>query len=61
MANPVAWYDANAETVLAQYEEVTSDAVHGWLQDLLPQNSAAILDVGAGSGRRCCLAGCQGS
>ena len=49
--DPVAWYDANAATVVAEYEKVTSNAVHGWLQDFLPKRSATVLDVGAGSGR----------
>lgn len=51
MADPVAWYDANAETAVAQYEGLTSDTVHGWLRDLLPKGSATVLDIGAGSGR----------
>lgn len=51
MADPVAWYDANAETAVAQYEGLTSDTVHGWLRDLLPKASATVLDIGAGSGR----------
>lgn len=51
MADPVAWYDANAEAAVAQYEGLTSDTVHGWLRDLLPKTSATVLDIGAGSGR----------
>ena len=51
MVDPVAWYDANSETVVGQYEEADSDDVHGWLRDLLPKASATVLDVGAGSGR----------
>ena len=51
MADPVAWYDANAETAVAQYERLTADTVHGWLRNLLPKGSATVLDVGAGSGR----------
>ena len=51
MVDPVAWYDANAESVLKRYEGLSSVAVHGWLSDLLPKASAAVLDVGAGSGR----------
>ena len=51
MVDPIAWYDANAEAVVARYEAVTSEAVHGWLRDLLPQRSASVLDIGAGSGR----------
>ena len=51
MADPVAWYDANAETVVPQYEGLASDTVHDWLRDLLPKGLATILDIGAGSGR----------
>ena len=51
MTNAIAWYDAHAEDVAAQYEDVSSEAVHGWLTDLLPASSAAVLDIGAGSGR----------
>lgn len=51
MADPVAWYDANAEAVSARYEEATPEDIHGWLLDLLPAAPATILDVGAGSGR----------
>ena len=51
MADPVAWYDANAETVIQQYEGLVSDTVHGWLRDLLPKGSATVLDIGAGTGR----------
>lgn len=51
MVDSVAWYDANAEAVVAQYEAVLSEAVHGWLRDLLPKGSASVLDIGAGSGR----------
>ncbi|MCY3703035.1 MAG: methyltransferase domain-containing protein [Rhodospirillales bacterium] len=51
MADPIDWYDSNAETVIPQYEGLTSDTVHGWLRDLLPKGSATVLDIGAGSGR----------
>ena len=51
MVGPIAWYDANAEAVVARYEAVASEAVHGWMLDLLPQSSASVLDIGAGSGR----------
>ena len=51
MADPVAWYDANSESVLKRYEGLSSVAVHGWLLDLLPKTPAAVLDIGAGSGR----------
>lgn len=51
MADPISWYNANADAVLERYEAVDAEAVHGWLVDLLPSRPAAVLDVGAGSGR----------
>jgi SAM-dependent methyltransferase len=51
MADPITWYDANAETVSARYEATTAEDVHGWLSDMLPATPATILDVGAGTGR----------
>ncbi len=51
MVDSIAWYDANAEAVAARYETVRSEVVHDWLRDLLPQGSASVLDIGAGSGR----------
>ena len=51
MADPIAWYDANAEAAAARYESVTPERVHGWVADLLPAAPAAVLDIGAGSGR----------
>lgn len=51
MIASIDWYEANSETVAARYEGARTDAVHGWLLDLLPKTQATILDVGAGSGR----------
>ncbi len=51
MPDPIAWYDANAEVASERYESVAFERVHGWLADLLPKPPAAVLDVGAGSGR----------
>ena len=51
MADPIAWYDANAEAAAARYERVAPERLHGWVADLLPATPAAALDVGAGSGR----------
>ena len=51
MADPIAWYDANADAAAARYEGVPAERLHGWLADLLPEAPAAALDVGAGSGR----------
>ena len=35
--DPIAWYDVNSEVVLGQYESVRPEAVHSWLQDLVPR------------------------
>ena len=51
MTDAIAWYNAHAETAVARYESTSFERVHGWLADLLPTAPAAILDVGAGSGR----------
>ena len=51
MRDAIAWYDANAELASHRYESVAFERVHGWLADLLPKPPAAVLDVGAGSGR----------
>jgi ubiquinone/menaquinone biosynthesis C-methylase UbiE len=51
MVDAVSWYDANADVVTERYERVAANKVHSWLIDLLPSRPAAILDVGAGSGR----------
>ena len=48
IADPIAWYDTNAE---ARYERVAPERLHGWMADLLPAPPAAALDVGAGTGR----------
>jgi SAM-dependent methyltransferase len=51
VTDPIAWYDARADALAARYEAVAPEQVHDWLQDLLPSKAAAVLDVGAGSGR----------
>ncbi len=51
MVDPVAWYDANVETVTARYEGIAGEDIHGWLLDLLPALPATLLDIGAGTGR----------
>ena len=45
------WYDTNAASVAARYEAIDAAALHHWLPELLPTAPAAVLDVGAGSGR----------
>jgi 2-polyprenyl-3-methyl-5-hydroxy-6-metoxy-1,4-benzoquinol methylase len=47
----IAWYNANAPTLVKSYERLAADQVHGWLIDLVPGPGALALDVGAGSGR----------
>lgn len=44
-------YEQNAEQLVSQYESLTFEEVHPALLDLLPPAGAAVLDVGAGSGR----------
>ena len=47
----IATYDRRAAEFAGQYETVAFDEVHGEILDLLPPEGAAVLDVGAGSGR----------
>ncbi|WP_448206445.1 class I SAM-dependent methyltransferase [Azospirillum sp. sgz302134] len=51
LGDPVAVYDRQAGELVAQYESVASEDVHGAVLDLLPSAPGAVLDVGAGSGR----------
>lgn len=53
MASPetIAWYNANAPSLVKTYERLAADQVHEWLINLLPGPGARALDVGAGSGR----------
>lgn len=46
-----AGYGVHAYALVAQYESITFSEVHRDLMHLLPMSSAAILDIGAGSGR----------
>ena len=46
-----AGYGANASALAAQYESITFAEVHRDLIHLLPAPPAAVLDIGAGSGR----------
>jgi len=47
----VEYYDQDAPAFARRYDSVTFDSVHVGLTDLLPAKGAAVLDVGAGSGR----------
>lgn len=50
--NPsIGWYEAHAREAAERYEQADSARLHAWLEDFLPQERAAVLDVGAGSGR----------
>lgn len=50
--NPsIGWYEAHAREAAARYERADSARLHAWVEDFLPQERAAVLDVGAGSGR----------
>ena len=51
LPDPIAWYDAHAETLADRYGAAPSERVHAWLKEMLPDAPAAILDVGAGTGR----------
>ena len=45
------WYETRVAEVAARYESVSAARINEWLLDILPPPPAAILDVGAGSGR----------
>ena len=45
------WYGTCVAEVAARYESVSAAKVNAWLTDILPPPPAAILDVGAGTGR----------
>lgn len=47
----VSVYDGSAERMADLYESTSFDQVHIDVLDLLPEAGAAVLDVGAGSGR----------
>jgi SAM-dependent methyltransferase len=47
----VDYYDQGAPVFARRYDGVTFESVHAYLADLLPVAGAAVLDVGAGSGR----------
>jgi SAM-dependent methyltransferase len=50
-SDAIAWYNANAASAAARFEQHDSAALNGWLADLLPKAPSVIMDVGAGSGR----------
>lgn len=51
LARSTAGYAEAADALAVQYEQVSFDAVHSDVVELLPATPARILDVGAGTGR----------
>lgn len=51
LADPIAYCDAHADELVARYESVSFEKVHGNITLWLPRLPASVLDVGAGSGR----------
>ena len=47
----VAGYDADARTLVPEYECLSFEEVHAPVLDLVPESAGCVLDVGAGSGR----------
>ena len=49
--NVVADYDAEASTLVPEYERLPFEEIHAPVLDLVPESAGCVLDVGAGSGR----------
>ena len=47
----VAGYDAEASTLVPEYERLPFEEIHAPVLDLVPESAGCVLDVGAGSGR----------
>jgi len=45
------YYEANADRLAVSYELLDADQLNAWFADVLPSAPAAVLDIGAGSGR----------
>jgi SAM-dependent methyltransferase len=50
-SSALLWYEANARSVSERHESLDAETVHRWWLDELPSIPAAILDIGAGTGR----------
>ncbi len=50
-SSALLWYETNARLVAERHESLDPATVHHWWMDQLPSASAAILDIGAGTGR----------
>ncbi len=51
MSANTAWYDANADKQIKQYEGISPNQLYNRLEDYLPNSPGLALDIGAGSGR----------
>jgi SAM-dependent methyltransferase len=47
----IGWYDAHANELATRYEDPSLAGLHDWFADLIPENTAVCLDIGAGTGR----------
>ena len=47
----IASYDIGTPALVAEYESLSFEEIHGSVLDLLPESTGCILDVGAGTGR----------
>jgi hypothetical protein len=50
-SDAVAWYEENADAMVERHESLAPEKVNAWLPDVMPNQPALLLDVGAGSGR----------
>jgi SAM-dependent methyltransferase len=50
-SDAIGWYEANAASVVSEYERLPFETVHAWFLDSIPEQPGSVLDVGAGSGR----------
>ena len=50
-SSALRWYETNARSAAERYESNDPEIVHRWWRDQLPVTPAAILDIGAGTGR----------
>jgi hypothetical protein len=49
-SDAVAWFDENVESVVERQQSLAPEKVNAWLDDVLPNQAALVLDVGAGWG-----------
>jgi SAM-dependent methyltransferase len=51
LADPIAWYERNAERVAGPYEAPPPGRLYSWFGGLLSTAPCLVLDTGAGTGR----------